>query len=114
MIEYSNQLDRLRFWNRTAIVAFVCALPATFLVGLITSGTVLVRVLPFVTFGLFAVAIVLAYVQIRTFRCPRCSNYFTVKHALGANSRGRNCVHCGLPAYAGAQPGIQAGVHEKP
>ena len=95
MSDYSNQLERLRFWNRTAIIAFVCALPATFLVGLITNGTALVRILPFGTFGLFAVAIVLAYVRIRTFRCPRCGNYFTVKHVTCRLSSGHWSLETG-------------------
>ncbi len=101
MSDYSRQLRRLRFWNRTATFALICALPATFLIAFIANGTALDRVLPFGTLVVFSVVLFVAYVRIRTFPCPRCGNYFTVKHPLGARTRDRKCVHCGLEAYAG-------------
>lgn len=99
MSDYSKQLKRLRFWTRTATFALIFTLPATFVVGFITHGTTLDRVLPFTTFVVFVLALVVAYIRIRTFPCPRCGHYFTVKHPLGANIRGRKCEHCGLEAY---------------
>ena len=108
MSDYTNQLARFRFWNRTAITGFLSALPAAYLVGLITRGTVLVTYLPATVFALCFLLVVVGYVRIRLFHCPRCSNRFTVKHAFATNSTGRNCVHCGLSAYSSAQQNIQA------
>jgi hypothetical protein len=102
MNDYSLQLARLRFWNRAAIAALLLSLPATFLVGVLINGTPLVRIVAPGTFAAFALVLAVAYVRIRTFPCPRCGKYFTVKHVLGTNSLGRRCVHCGLEAYSGA------------
>ncbi|MHB1992737.1 hypothetical protein [Metallibacterium scheffleri] len=99
MNDYSRQILRLRFWTRTATFALIFTLPATFLAGFITYGTTLEHVVPSSIFIVLGGALVVAYIRIRTFPCPRCGHHFGVKHPLGANIRGRKCAYCGLEAY---------------
>src|SRR5258708_5110696 len=103
MTNYSAELSVLRFWNRVAIGSLVIVIPAVFLVAFFVDGTLLGGVLPLFVFALGVAVFVVAYFRMRTFRCPRCGNYFTVKHALASNTRGRRCVHCGLEAYGAQQ-----------
>jgi hypothetical protein len=99
MSDFRDQLEPLRFWNRTAVVAFVGALPLAGALGFSMSGTVFAPVLSLAAFGACLAIGVFGYIRIRMFRCPRCGNSFTVRHRLDTNSRGRKCVHCGLDAY---------------
>ena len=82
------------------MLAFVGALPVAGGLAFGTSGTVFAPVLPIAAFGVCFAVGAFGYVRIRMFRCPRCRNYFAIKHRLDTNSRGRKCVHCGLDAYA--------------
>ena len=100
MSDFRDQLEPLRFWNRVAMLAFVGALPVAGGLAFGTSGTVFAPVLPIAAFGVCFAVGAFGYVRIRMFRCPRCRNYFAIKHRLDTNSRGRKCVHCGLDAYA--------------
>lgn len=99
MKDHSRRLAMLRSWNRIAIWAMVLTVPCAILVALLAKGTFLEGVLPVSAGVLGFIVFVIAYIRIRMFRCPRCNNYFTVKHAFATNSRGRACVHCGLSAY---------------
>jgi hypothetical protein len=53
-----------------------------------------------ISFFVSTLVVVIAYIRIRHFRCPRCKNYFSIKHSFA--TIGRKCVHCGLSAYASA------------
>jgi hypothetical protein len=99
---YSEQLKPLRFWNRVGILSFVLAFPISGVMGLVVPR----RFSFFLTFAIFSVSIALfiySYFRIRTFRCPRCKEYFTVMSAISPNTRGRKCVHCGLELKYSAQ-----------
>src|SRR5258708_12878059 len=99
MANYSVDLRVLRFWNGVAIGSLVIVIPAVFLVAFFVDGTLLGGVLPLFVFALGVAVFVVAYFRMRTFRCPKCGNYFTVKHALAPNTRVRLSVHCTLQSH---------------
>jgi len=82
------------------MLGLVGALPVTIVVALGTRATVLDSAAPIAGFGICSGIWLFGYIRIRTFRCPRCRNYFTVRNWFDTNSPGRKCVHCGLDAYA--------------
>ena len=98
----SEQWKDFRYWNRLGIGAFLTLIPAVAIAALIAQAIPLLSPLPFVVAALWVGAFIVAYFQIRTFRCPRCSQPFTVKRSFGTNSMGRKCVHCGLELYVDA------------
>jgi len=100
--DYSELLKPLRFWNRVGILSVLLALPISGIMGMVVPR----RFSFFLTFAAFAVSIALfvySYFRIRTFRCPMCTEYFTVMSAFSLNTRGRKCVHCGLELKQTAQ-----------
>ena len=80
MPEYSAQLKPLRLWNRLGVISLLALLPFTALVALALQHMTFARFAIPVVFGLFVALYSYAYFRIRTFRCPRCSNYFTVRY----------------------------------
>ena len=100
MSDSRDRLNPIRFWNRAALLALILAVPVAGLVALWTNGTALAPGLPIAVFAVCSTIVVVGYLRIRTFRCPRCGHYFTIQHRFGMNSRGRKCAHCGLDAYA--------------
>ncbi len=99
MPEYSAQLKPLRLWNRLGVISLRALLPFTALVALALHHAIFARFAIPVVFGLFVALYSYAYFRIRTFRCPRCSNYVTVRYWWSPNTFGRKCVHCGLRLY---------------
>ena len=99
MTEYSAQLKSLRSWNRLGMTSLLAVIPITALFAFAFQNTMFaIFALP-VIFTLFVVLFFYAYFRIRTFRCPKCSDYFTVRYWWSPNTFGRKCVHCGLNLY---------------
>ena len=103
MSDYLQQLNLLRFWNRLGIFLLVAFLPiGALILALGHYFRILGLSLIVVFFAPWVVLMATAYYRIRIFRCPKCGKFFTVKHVLAPNSRGRKCVHCGLKLYEAA------------
>lgn len=81
MPDHQNELERLRFWNRAAMISFLAGFPIAGLVARLTFGTFLYPVLFISAFAACVAAWLFGYYKIRTFRCPQCGKLFTVEHA---------------------------------
>jgi hypothetical protein len=79
--------------------ALVLAVPLAYVTALLSDGSSLSPLLPIGSAVACVAVVIVSYVRIRMFRCPRCGDRFTVRHVLGPNGFGRKCVHCGLPAW---------------
>jgi hypothetical protein len=99
MNTYGAQFIPFRRWNHIAMTALVLAVPMAYLAGLLAEGSSLFPALPIASGVACVVVVLVSYVRIRLFRCPRCGDRFTVRHPFGANGFGRKCVHCGLSAW---------------
>ena len=95
-----------QFWNRLGITLVLVFLPALIGAALFAhwAGLKDLSLVVFPLVILWVALFVAAYFHIRTFPCPRCVQPFTVRNRWAANTRGRECVHCGLELYADAQP----------
>lgn len=112
MNEFTAQWRVFRFWNRLGIFLFLGFVPvlgclAFALQWIGASGSSFLILIVAVPWFIF---MGVAYFRVRMFPCPRCAKPFSVKYIGAANTRGRQCVHCGLKLYAEAQPGAAGDV----
>ena len=99
MSPFEPELAKLRFWNRLGMGALACGVPAMIVLTLNARDIALAPPLVAIVFGAVVVALFTARFKIWAFLCPACGLPFNRKHALAAQGRGRQCVHCGLAAY---------------
>jgi len=92
-------------WRRYKKIrnVFLCAFFAC--VPAVVGGAYLLRVFRanWLTFP-FALActvwVLVLWIRLSQWRCPRCGKWFTAKWWYNKGFFARKCVHCGLPKYA--------------